>query len=140
MDGIGDVAGACISISELLPHAVLGSGSGSHDMRSSSQIKVEGGGLMSKATTSATKKPSRKRASGDKSASKKRARSESDVQDMGENLHPRPKMSYAQLAALALRATENNEATVSNIILLSKSSTLFAPTLYSMVKENLLPT
>lgn len=111
MDGVSD--GGCIKIEELLPAAVLGAGSGSQKINTASV----GERVATTSKSSANKKPVRKRAAGEgKAASKKRARtqSESDV-DLGENLHPRPKMSYAQLAALALRATEKNEATVGEI-------------------------
>jgi len=113
MDGLNEEVGDGIMFAPLMPAEVLGSGTGSLSQIGQETIKSGGGTRASSATTS--KKPIRKRPVGEgKSTSKKRARSESDI-DKGDNLHPRPKMSYAQLAALALRSDEKNEASVGEI-------------------------
>lgn len=117
----------------LMPAEVLGSGTGSLSQIGQETIKSGGGTRASSATTS--KKPIRKRPVGEgKSTSKKRARSESDI-DKGDNLHPRPKMSYAQLAALALRSDEKNEASVSFYKIISVKTSL--PFCFSVMCEAL---
>ena len=116
MDESQDMFGDGSMVAELMPAAVLGSGTGAL-LFSSDTIRIPADVSIKKegndTTTKRLQKPVCKRPVGEsKSASKKRARSESDV-DKGDNLHPRPKMSYAQLAALALRASKKNEETVS---------------------------
>lgn len=142
MDESQDMFGDGSMVAELMPAAVLGSGTGAL-LFSGDTIRIPADVSIKKEvndkTTKSPQKPVRKRPVGEsKSASKKRARSESDV-DKGDNLHPRPKMSYAQLAALALRASKKNEETVSGHVFKRKdlfnNLSLFRVSLSFMCKD-----